>query len=793
MAVMTEDPDAEMKKKGEAEYERGFGSGPFGMRELKICRAPVNPVVSILGALALWALVIGTTVNSEDAVDDFTTGKTWVTDIFTWLYIASQDYWLFYLVPLCYYYGHVKLGKDDEEPQYTDLEYFSMVFCAGVAIGLVFYGCSEPLFHMMSAWGSNRYNNDGYSTDNQVAQNAINLTLFHWGLQAWVVYALAAVSMGILSYRLGLPLCFRSTLAPLFGKATWGWFGDILDVVTIVTIVLGLCTSLGLGAKQIVVGLQRLEIVNDDLDEDQITNCETWTIAVVTGFATISVVSGLDYGIKGLSQTAFYLGNFILLTVFVLDEPWFLLNLIVQSLGYHLQHFLEISFYTDAFAQFKVGQGKANDALGAADAWMNWWTIFYWGWWIAWAPFVGTFLARISRGRTIRNVVGFSLTIPALYALVWFCTFGGAGIRMHRRAEWLKARGVQSTTSPTFRPASAGECFKVPATMDGYDGIERNGTTLPQYVSNTHVSPVCLFTSADSSGFWFDVMNQYYGLGDTLKGLSIILTVLYFITSSDSGSLVVDLIAANGQEAHVVQRVFWALSEGAVAIALLQAGGTDSLKALQAVSIIAGLPFTIILMFMCTALWRALKIDQGEMPPRSIRTDWSLPLYGGLFDILEIPLSLGRSGIPKTSAIRDFAIGIFAPPLLLWKAMRGLAGKKAGENKEASTASTLIADAFLAAGCGLLYLAFWIFHILTWADVEPGLWGMAWAAHFFFAGVVGVVRLNVRNFYHIEGSGIEDFFACLVLWPQALAQLTEQVTEDVKEVTWKGKSTEEVI
>merc|ERR1712050_406893 len=162
----------------------------MGIRELRIGGAPFNPVVTVFGAIALWGIVIGTALNQEQALENFAEGKSWVTATFTWLYIASQDYWLFFLVPLCYYYGHVKLGKDDEEPQYSDLSYFSMVFCAGVAIGLVFYGASEPLWHMLSSGGSNRYNNDGYSNDNQVAQDAINVTIFHWGLQAWVVYAL---------------------------------------------------------------------------------------------------------------------------------------------------------------------------------------------------------------------------------------------------------------------------------------------------------------------------------------------------------------------------------------------------------------------------------------------------------------------------------------------------------------------------------------------------------------------------------------------------------------------------
>jgi len=279
-------------------------------------------------------------------------------------------------------------------------------------------------------------------------------------------------------------------------------------------------------------------------------------------------------------------------------------------------------------------------------------------------------------------------------------------------------------------------------------------------------------------------MNQYHGMGPVLSGLSVILTVLYFVTSSDSGSLVVDLIAANGQEAHVVQRVFWAVSEGGVAVALLQAGGAESLKALQAVSIIAGLPFTVILMFMCTGIWRALKIDQGHMAPRESRIDWHMPLYGGIFDIFEFVLSLGKSGLPEVSTIKDFFLGIFAPPLLLFQTMRSLASKqeaikeKTGRGQE--QASTIGQDGLLTAACTLLYLAFWVFHILTWANVNRGLNGMAWTALVGFATLVAVCRNSIRSVYGIEGSGVEDFFVALFMWPQVLAQMVRQVAVEIK-------------
>ncbi|CAE8602476.1 unnamed protein product [Polarella glacialis] len=771
----------------EAEYERGNGSGPFGMRQVSLFKGfTFNPVVSFFAAAVLWSFVIKVSVDKEESMKEFKEAQSWVTSTFTWFYIGSQQYWVFYVVPLIYYYGHVKLGQDDEQPEYSDMSYFSMVFCAGVAIGLIFYGASEPLWHMLSSGGANRYNNNGYFNDNEKAQAAINVTIFHWGVQAWVVYAITAVSMGFLSYRKGLPLTFRITLAPLFGKAIWGWFGDLLDSVAIVTIVCGLCTSLGLGAKQIVGGMQRLSWLNSDLTEQGITDSTSWCIAIITCFATLSVISGLDYGIKTISQTAFLLGNFLLLTVFFLDAPWYLLNVMVQSLGYHIQHFIEIGFYTDAFAQLATGEGAPNDGKGANQAWMDWWTIFYWGWWISWAPFVGTFMARISRGRTIRNVFLYTLSVPFVYAIVWFGTFGGAAIRMHRRATFLSDMGLELHnssdfylhTSSDFRPAGAGKCYSVPESLEHADYAAAG-----KYVTDTKVSPVCAFSWKDDAGYWFDLMGQYHGMGPFLVAVSLFTTVLYFVTSSDSGSLVVDLIANNGLESHVVQRVFWAITEGAVAIALLRAGGPESLNALQSISICAGLPFTVVIMLMCTALWRALKIDQKHMPARDQRVDWALPLYGGIFDIFEFVLTLGKSGLPQSKAVLDFFLGLFAPPLLLWKSLRGLAALQTAQP------SSALQDGFMAAACSLTYSAWIILQILTGAEVEnaSGLWGIAWTSFVGFAVLVASVRHTVRAHFKIEGSGLEDLVSALFFWPQTLAQMVQQVETpqkpSMKEVT----------
>ena len=212
----------------------------------------------------------------------------------------------------------------------------------------------------VTAFVTGGYNNDGYSNDNQKALYGLHITMFHWGFMAWIVYCLTALTMGFLSYRRGLPLCFRTTLAPVLGKATWGWLGDLLDIVTIVTIVAGLTTSLGLGAKQIVEGCRRLGWLPAELTEDELTTSACWIIGIVTVCATASVVAGLEFGIKSVSYVAFMLGNFLILVVFCLDETWYILNVLVSTLGFHLQYFIETAFDTDAFAQLGPGQWTAK-------------------------------------------------------------------------------------------------------------------------------------------------------------------------------------------------------------------------------------------------------------------------------------------------------------------------------------------------------------------------------------------------------------------------------------------------
>jgi len=767
---------------------KGAGQGPMGTHKISIGPMFFNLPVTLLASGLLWGLAIYCMISPDDAKETLSGWQSSVTGFFTWAYIGSNGLWLFFIIGIYWFYGDARLGKDGEKPQYDDANYFMMIFCAGVGIGLIFYGAAEPMYHYIGA--SNRYTGAGYLNDNEKAQHAMNLTLYHWGVHGWVVYTLTAVCLGILAYRYDLPLTYRTCFFPIFGRLTWGWLGDLIDGCTIAGCIAGVCTSLGLGAQQIVTGAQRIEWVSptcadgitstaaaECLSDGETTARRCAVIGVITIAATVSVVSGLDTGIKLLSQIAFGAGMLLWCIVFVLDDPWYLLNLMVQSFGYYLQWITQLGWFTDAFGQLTYGEGKAVDEKGANPSWMDWWTIFYWGWWIAWSPFVGIFLCRISRGRTIKEVINFTFTIPLLYCILWFCTFGGAGIKMHRKAALLEKAGLELyNNSATFVSSKAGldNCYDVPATLacpDSFNGVGCPTYTGDAYHANTRLSPVCKFGVKPSDTFWFDLMDQYYKMGPFLSTISIFTICIYFITSSDSGSLVVDYIASNGEEAHVAQRVYWAFTEGGLAIALLTAGGTSALKALQAVSIVSGVPLTIFVCFICLSTWVTLRYDQGNMDAVSY-IPWSMQLTGGVLDYIEYAFSCGTSTLPPCLHLQGFVSSTFFPPVVIHQTYRAM--------KTKAQPALTTQEFFMVVLSGFCFLGFLACLIGEIADPSIGLGSVAFFCYCFFVSILVALRYEVRTIYNIEGGGIRDSLACFFLYPQALWQARMQVNEPIK-------------
>ena len=454
--------------------------------------------------------------------------RVWVTTAFDWLFMITVSamvlFCLFLIVsPL----GKVRIGGRDSVPDYSRATWFAMLFAAGVGIGLMFFGVLEPVYYFQNP-------PLGIDPADKEAALAIGIAgaTFHWGLHAWAIYAIVGLGLAFFTYSWGLPLTIRSTFYPLLGDRVWGWGGHVIDIFAIFATLFGLATSLGLGAQQATDGL------NYVLGVPATDFTRVVLIIAITAMATISVVTGLDVGIKRLSQF-----NMIFAV---------LLMLVVLAVGPTL----------DVFRSFFVGLGEyivrivpLSNWIGREDTdFLHGWTTFYWAWWIAWAPFVGTFIARISKGRTVREFLVFVLVLPTLFGLLWMSVFGGTALH-----QFL---------------------------VNGYTGVTETVT-------------------AWQPGLVLFKMLDQLPLTGLLSFVSIILVIVFFVTSSDSGSLVVDTISAGGKmDAPVVQRVFWCVVEGLVAIALLLGGG---LQSLQAASLLTALPFAIVLVGMIVSIWIGLR------------------------------------------------------------------------------------------------------------------------------------------------------------------------------------------
>ena len=438
--------------------------------------------------------------------------------------------------------GTIRLGRDDEKPEFGLLSWFAMLFAAGMGIGLVFYSVGEPLSYITTdikpGW-------EGSEAD--IAGLAMAQTFSHWGLHPWAIYAIIGLALAYAIHRRGRPVSIRWALEPLLGERVKGGLGDLIDILAIFGTLFGIATSLGLGVQQIASGLDSMGIVTTETAENP--TLLVILIVVISFLATLSVVSGVGAGIKWLSNINLSMAGVLLITVALFGPTVFLFQNLVESLGVYLANLMPMTFDVGAYQRGEDSQ-----------AWFSKWTIFYWGWWISWSPFVGVFIARISRGRTIRQFIAGVLLVPTVVGFVWFAIIGGAGI---------------------FQQMFTGNDLTA-------GNLDEDG-----------------FLKAESALF---AALGNLPLGEVLSVLAIILVAIFFITSSDSGSLVVDMLASGGHpNPPTWSRVLFALLEGAVAAALLLAGGLD---ALQAAALATALPFSVILLAMCWANIRALHVDQ---------------------------------------------------------------------------------------------------------------------------------------------------------------------------------------
>jgi choline/glycine/proline betaine transport protein len=430
-------------------------------------------------------------------------------------------------------FGDIKLGKDDDKPEFGLMSWFSMLFAAGMGIGLVFWGMSEPLTFFTTP-------KPGVSGNAQeLAAAAMSQTFLHWGFHAWAIYAVVGLALAYSIHRKGRPVSIRWALEPLLGDRVRGRLGDAIDVIAIVGTLFGVATSLGLGVKQIAAGLSNLGVVGE-VDNTLLVVL----IIVITAIATLSVVSGVGKGIKWLSNINLGMAGILLLAVLLLGPTLYLLRVLVESIGGYFQNVIGLTFDTGSY----TGQAGID--------WQGAWTIFYWGWWISWAPFVGVFIARISRGRTVREFVAGVLLVPTLVTFVWFAVMGGSVIK----------QAIEGGGNALFDP----EVGIVPE----------------------------------------NVLFNFLGglpLGGVLSVLAVIVIAIFFITSADSGSLVIDMLASGGNtNPPKWSRILWAGLGGIVAIALLLAGG---LAALQTGAILTAIPVSLVMIGMCIATYKALRSE----------------------------------------------------------------------------------------------------------------------------------------------------------------------------------------
>ncbi len=490
------------------------------------------PALGLLGATVVLAIFFPEgTGNVLSAI------QTDIVGWFGWYYtLTVAGFVVFALWMGLSRFGDITLGADDEKPEFSLPAWFAMLFAAGMGIGLVFWGAAEPLTFFVNP----KPGVDG--TDTELAQSAMAQVFVHWGFHAWAIYVVLGLALAYSIHRKGRPVSIRWALEPLFGDRVRGRLGDFIDVVAIVGTVAGVATSLGLGVQQVSAGLVHLGVFDSAGN-----GLMVGLIVLITAAATLSVVSGVGKGIKWLSNINLVLAGIFMAAVLVLGPTLFLLRDFVQNIGVYFRDVIPMTFNTSAFA------GAEGEAWQAA------WTTFYWGWWISWAPFVGVFIARISRGRTIREFVAGVLLVPTLVTFLWFSVFGGSAI---------------------------------------YREMFGNGGLVGEDGSIT------------SQNVLFDLLGDL-PFGALFSVVAIVLVAIFFITSSDSGSLVVDMLASGGDpEPPTWSRVLWASLEGLVAIALLLAGG---LAALQTGAIITALPLSLVMILVCVATYRAVKDEHDAL------------------------------------------------------------------------------------------------------------------------------------------------------------------------------------
>lgn len=506
-------------------YFNDSGDRQPGDRNWRRYGFDLHPHVTFISAAFLIVFILLTLMFQARAEQLFSAVMSGITSNFGWfLVLAANAFIIAAIIFATSRFGSIRIGGPDAKPEFSTSAWFAMLLSAGMGIGLMFWSVGEPMFHYTNPspmFAGVEANTPG------AAQAAMSVTYFHWGLHPWAIYAIVGLGLAFFAYNRGLPLTVRSIFYPLLGEGIYGVWGNVIDIMSVLATLFGLATSLGLGVQQISAGLNYLfgTPIN--------TTVQVILIIAITALATLSVVAGLDGGVKRLSEWNMALAAVFMLFILLIGPTVFILSGFTQNFGHYLTHLPELSLWTETFRDTN---------------WQGGWTIFYWAWWISWSPFVGMFIARVSKGRTVREFILGVMIVPTLLSFVWMSVFGGAAL-------FLQANGVADIAAAV----SANEATALFAMLENF--------------------PLPTLSSI----------------------IGIVLVTVFFVTSSDSGSLVVDHLTSGGKlDSPIPQRIFWAVMEGVVAAVLLIGGG---LSTLQTAAVATGLPFAVLLLFIIYALY----------------------------------------------------------------------------------------------------------------------------------------------------------------------------------------------
>ncbi|RUO43065.1 BCCT transporter [Aliidiomarina taiwanensis] len=485
--------------------------------------------VFLISAIAVVLFVAITLLFKSQAEPVFTSTRNWLTSNLDWFFmLATNIFVILALVLIISPLGRVRIGGTEANPDFSYISWFAMLFAAGMGIGLMFYGVSEPLTHFTESFNGTAAAPLGGAEGDAAGARRLGMaaTIYHWGLHPWATYAILALGLAIFSFNKGLPLTVRSIFYPILGERVWGWPGHIIDILAVLATLFGLATSLGFGASQASAGMNYLFNTPDGV------GMQVFLVIGITIIALVSVMAGLDAGVKRLSEVNLALAALLMLFVIIVGPTLAIFT----------------GFFDNIISYIKALPALSNPVGRTDTSYMHGWTTFYWAWWISWSPFVGMFIARVSRGRTVREFLIAVLLVPTLACILWMTVFGGTGITQY---------------------------------LGGFTDAA------------TAALPVQLFE-----------MLSELPIAQITSLIGIILVVVFFVTSSDSGSLVIDTIAAGGKvNAPTPQRVFWCTFEGLVAIVLMLGGG---LVGLQAMAVSTGFPFAIVMLLSCIALVKGL-------------------------------------------------------------------------------------------------------------------------------------------------------------------------------------------